>query len=130
VTADKLLARSTAVLARIDQALDDPYPALVANLPGVPGGFWLCHRDQVIRVGQPAHMDDGDELCVVVPTVALDDDCCEHRGGFQAELDGYPGGCWGDAPFVHRTDGVSCLSTATTDVGLCDAHYAEIVRRP
>lgn len=126
MTADKLLARSTAVLARIDQVLDDPYPAAVANLPGVPAGFWLCHRDQVVRVGQPAHMDDGTGLCVIVPTVALDDDYCEHRGGWPDEPDGYPGGCWGDS----RTDGASCLSTATTDVGLCADHYAEIVGAP
>ena len=108
----RLLARTGAVLARIDQTLDDPFPAAVARLAGVPAGAWYCHRLDVVTVG--------------ARWIAEDDPLCDYRHGIEFECpdadgdpeDLYADRCWG---------GHWCLAEATTDIGLCDRHHAEIV---
>jgi hypothetical protein len=106
----RLLARTGAVLARIDGVLDDPYPAAVARLLGVPGSYWFCHRPDDVTIGARC-IEDDDPLCSHNPGAdheACDDDHQDER----AEC------CWG---------GVYCTTPASTDIGLCGWHHAEIV---
>jgi hypothetical protein len=117
MTAHKLLARSTAVLARIDQALDDPYPALVANLPGVAGADCGCFHDEVVQVGsiRPVHPPT---LWFVRDIENDNADWCDIEVPYPSQR------CWGDA---LTWNGCCKLTPLTDDVGLCAAHYAEIV---
>lgn len=116
MTADRVLARTTAVLSRIDDALDDPFPAAVARLAGVQGSWFPCHSDDHVTIGA-AHGNpwlwDHDP--------GHDDDACSE--GMSDEGDYWPDGCWAD----DTSWGGSCAMGESIDLGLCAKHHAEIV---
>lgn len=115
MTARKALARTTAVLSRIDDALDDPFPAAVARLAGVPGWWFGCHRDEQVTIGATR----GTYLWRHY--VDTDYDACL-PGTRDNVGQGDPARCWAD-----HDDLDPCGRWATTDLGLCAHHHAEIV---
>lgn len=110
MTADRVLARTTAVLSRINDALDDPFPAAVARLAGVQGSWWVgCqHGDEVVTVGQRWQ----DQLWAIEWCGDLE--CLDNPEPDEED----PSDCWADDP---------CEMPTATDLGLCAHHHTEIV---
>lgn len=119
----KLLARTSAVLASIDQALDDPHPAAVARLPGVAGSWWPCHHPEVVQIGATEHTCNVTVLapmliaedCTPDPTVCV---ACVPDEIFDVE------GCWAydDYDVFDLCGDIPC-----TSLGLCAYHFDQIV---
>ena len=113
----KLLARTAAVLDRIDQTLDDPYPAAVARLAGVPAGRWYCHTGDVVQVGSRSRSD------LWSFTVVEDETSMYCHPSPPAAAPGADAGCWAD----HDWSGLRCGEDPIDDLGLCLEHYEQIV---
>ena len=124
------LARTARVLGAIDTVItDDVYRAAVERLAGVPGAVGYCgdpDHQIVSRVtigSRSIHVDDGRTVTYDIVTEYApytDSGLCELC------VPRMKVGCWAipDEPLGYW---VGCSREVTTSVGLCAAHYAEIV---
>jgi hypothetical protein len=118
----KLLARTASVLASIDQALDDPFPAAVARLAGVAGSWWGCHRPELVQIGATIEQHDGD--CSDGLLIRWDRPNVAHQCNMPVADEIFDGAtCWADD---NPPSFDYCGAVPISDLGLCGHHHDQI----